>query len=111
MIEKEKSEDTILLFAFTPSDHFIDVELLLDYIGNFFVRKSQIDSSDRFNVITFNKKGPVYFEDFTHYGEELFENVKEIVRCFVSVKLSEGISVRLIFLSKYLKQLQEKFLD
>lgn len=95
MIEKEKSEDTILLFAFTPSDHFIDVELLLDYIGNFFVRKSQIDSSDRFNVITFNKKGPVYFEDFTHYGEELFEKVKEIVRCNESVNLSEGISVAL----------------
>ena len=92
-MQKSKPEDTIVFLATSP--RLKDAELILDSLGNFFITKSEEDPSDRFNIITFNKNGIVYFENFTRYGEELFNFIKEIIPQIQNINLIDGISLAL----------------
>ncbi|MBD3352451.1 MAG: hypothetical protein GF364_13265 [Candidatus Lokiarchaeota archaeon] len=101
-----KSEDTIIMMAFSPK--YTNTELILDYLGNFFIRKSQIDKSDRFNIISFNEDGIFHFGDFTHYGESLFKKVKALAPNIKNINLSEGISLAINLIIDVFKRISGK---
>ena len=60
---KTRSEDTLILNAFTPGVTFM--EPVYNAVEHFCKIKKKIDESSRFNIILFQEDGPNYLEHFT----------------------------------------------
>jgi predicted RNA-binding Zn-ribbon protein involved in translation (DUF1610 family) len=100
-MEKLKPEDTIIFLAISQRSEYS--EQIIDYINNFFEFKSEIDPSDRYNIITFNKNGIVYFQEFTYYSKELQNFISKVVPEIANVNLLEGISLAMNLFTEVFK--------
>ncbi|MCP4763766.1 MAG: hypothetical protein GY870_18490 [archaeon] len=86
-----KSEDTLIFFAISPDT--TNIAIILDYLGNFFMKKSEIDPTDRFSLLTYSKEGPTHFKEFTHNGEYIIKKTRELTLEITDVNASSGISL------------------
>ena len=66
-----RSEDTAVLIGLNPET--TDMALFYEALKSFFEKKSQIDSSDRYNYIIFQAEGPNHLEEYTHDFNEILE--------------------------------------
>ncbi len=95
-MDVERSEDTLVFLALNPKVTKIDK--VLDGLREFFEKKQLNDRTDRFNIITFIKNRPVYFEDFTYDGNYLITAIKDFIPQLVKQNVAGGIFVAVTFI-------------
>jgi len=90
------SEDTIIFLATDPN--IINFDILLQYIRDFCIEKQKIDSTDRFNMISFIENGPIYFEDFTYNPDYMINSFKPYAKKIKNINVDGGIMVAITFI-------------
>lgn len=102
----QKSEDTLLFVGLTPS--VIRLKKIYKYLVEFAEIKQSIDLSDRFNVILFEKNGPIYLNDFTFEFENILDLMKEHEKDLVRANIAGGVFVACTFIIDVFKKISDK---
>ncbi|MHA1683640.1 MAG: vWA domain-containing protein [Promethearchaeota archaeon] len=101
-----RSEDTIIALDFYPKN--VKLKVVKDALNAFMNKKSQIDNSDRFNLVLF-RGNPSYLEDFTYKKEYLLSLINEDPKHFNPVRVESFIFMALTFLIEVFKKVGNKF--
>jgi len=105
-MDESRSEDTLILYAFTPG--VTKFPPVYKALRDFFNKKKEIDPSDRFNLILFQKNAPYYLEDFTLNPEHILNALKSLKKKIVKANLGGGIFVAVTFIIDVFKKIGEK---
>jgi hypothetical protein len=89
------SEDTLVFLA--VDSNFTSMDAIIKALENFFKLKSSLDPSDRFNIVFFTEKGPMYVEDFTFKWDQLVTLLKKNHDQIVNPNLESGLFIALTF--------------
>lgn len=102
-----RSEDTMIFCALTPNITKIDA--IYKGLKRFFIKKSTIDPSDRFNLIAFLKNGPNYLENFTLNYEHIIITLQSLEPKLADVDIGRGILVAFASFLNVFKKIPEKY--
>ncbi|HME54220.1 MAG TPA: hypothetical protein VKM55_18495 [Candidatus Lokiarchaeia archaeon] len=101
------SEDTIVFLA--VDSNFTSMDAVVKALENFFKLKSSLDPSDRFNLIFFTEKGPMYVEDFTFKWDLLVQLLKDYHEGIVNPSFENGLFLALTFILDIYKLVSGKY--
>ncbi|MEX2681189.1 MAG: hypothetical protein Q6373_006285 [Candidatus Sigynarchaeota archaeon] len=101
------SEDTLVFLA--VDSNFTSMDAIVKAMEDFFRLKSSLDPSDRFNIIFFTDKGPMYVEDFTFKWNELVELLKKNHDQIVNPSFESGLFIALTFILDIYKLVSGKY--
>lgn len=105
-VNLKRSEDTIIALDFHPKN--VKMKIVKEALRTFMNTKSNIDSSDRFNLVLF-RGNPSYLEDFTFNKEYLLSLIDEDPKHFNTVRVESFIFMALTFLIEVFKNVGNKF--
>ncbi len=106
IVEPQKSEDLLVLFACHPSTS--NVKKIVKALESMFEMKKQNDSTDRFNFIAFQQNGPVYFEDFLFDYSYITDTLMDIKDTLVPANIAGGIMIAVTFIIDVFKIVGDK---
>jgi len=101
------SEDTLVFLA--VDSNFTSMDAIVKALENFFQLKSSLDASDRFNLVFFTEKGPVYVEDFTFKWDLLIKLLKDYHDNIVNPSFENGLFLALTFILDIYKLVSGKY--
>jgi hypothetical protein len=101
------SEDTIVFLA--VDSNFTSMDAIVKALENFFKTKSSLDPTDRFNLVFFTEKGPIYVEDFTFKWELLVQLLKDYHEKIVNPSFEDGLFLVLTFILDIYKLVSGKY--
>lgn len=105
---KTRSEDTIILNGFNPSQ--TKMEPVYDALYHFCEIKKSFDESSRFNIILFQEDGSRFLEHFTLYQENILTVFRALYPTITKGNLSGGIFLAIsIIINTYKKVSQKTF--
>ncbi|HME51797.1 MAG TPA: hypothetical protein VKM55_06240 [Candidatus Lokiarchaeia archaeon] len=101
------SEDTILFLAV---DHkFTEMSAVAKTIGEFFKTKSSFDPTDRFNLLFYTDKGPIFVEDFTFKTDFLLNLFSQYLDRIEKPVIESGMMLVLTFILNIYKLVSGKY--
>ncbi len=101
------SEDTLVFLA--VDSNFTSMDAIVKAMQDFFAHKSSLDPSDRFNIVFFTEKGPMYVEDFTFKWDQLIELLKKNHDQIVNPSFENGLFLALTFILDIYKLVSGKY--
>ena len=101
------SEDTLIFLAI--DNEFTNMDAIIKALEDFFQTKSALDSTDRFNLIFFTDKGPMYFDDFTFKWDFLLNQLRENKEKLVQPNFEGGLFIALTFILDIFKLVSGKY--
>ncbi|MBN2150403.1 MAG: hypothetical protein JW839_03050 [Candidatus Lokiarchaeota archaeon] len=101
------SEDTLVFLA--VDSNFTSMDAIVKAMEDFFKLKSSLDPSDRFNLVFFTDKGPMYVEDFTFKWEQLLALLKREKEQIVNPSFESGLFLALTFILDIYKLVSGKY--
>lgn len=101
------SEDTILFLAV---DHkFTEMNAVAKTVGDFFKKKSSLDPTDRFNILFYTDKGPIFVEDFTFKTDFLLNLLSQCLDRIEKPVIESGMMLVLTFILNIYKLVSGKY--
>ncbi len=101
------SEDTLVILL--VDREYTSMDAIIKGIEDFFKTKSSLDVTDRFNMVFFIDKGPVYVEDFTFKWDELVNLLKEYKDRIEKPNFEGGLFLALTFILDIYKLVSGKY--
>ncbi|MHA1681173.1 MAG: hypothetical protein ACTSUE_09200 [Promethearchaeota archaeon] len=101
------SEDTLVFLA--VDREFTSMDAIIKAVEEFFKVKSSLGHTDRFNLVFFLEKGPVFLEDFTFQWNFLIEQLKKNKDNIAKPDLEGGLFIALTFILDIYKLVSGKY--
>jgi len=101
------SEDTILFLAIDRK--FTEMDAVAKVVGEFFKTKSKLDPTDRFNVLFYTTKGPIFVEDFTFKTDFLLNLLTQYLDKIEKPVIESGMMLALTFILNIYKLVSGKY--
>ena len=96
-----KSEDCLLFIGLTPK--ITKISGIYNTLSKFMKNKQELDTSDRFNLIVFQKNGPIYLDHFTLNPKIILKTLKSLQKHIVKANIAGGIFVAITFIIEIYK--------
>jgi hypothetical protein len=101
------SEDTVVFLA--VDSKFTEMDAVAKAVGEFFKTKSALDPTDRFNILYYTTKGPIFVEDFTFKTDFLLKLLSQNLDKIEKPVIESGMMLVLTFILNIYKLVSGKY--